>query len=158
MFNVLVLCTGNATRSILAEAILNRDGGERIAAYSAGSNPIGRVHPAATALLERRGIPVNGYRSKSWDEFAAPGAPELDLVITVCPSAAAEVMPDWPGSPMTIHWAIDEPAVAPADQIDLAFQLAYHQLSSRINRFLALPFETMSRPELRRALTRIARD
>ncbi len=143
MFNILVLCTGNSARSILAEAILNRDGAGRVQAFSAGSNPTGRVHPGALALLARRGLPVTGWRSKSWDEFAAPGAPAMDLVITVCASAAGETCPIWPGVPLRAHWGIDDPAAAPADQIDLAFQIAYHRLSARINAFLALPFETI---------------
>ncbi|MEM6620608.1 MAG: arsenate reductase ArsC [Pseudomonadota bacterium] len=155
MFNILVLCTGNSARSILAEAVLNRDGAGRVAAYSAGSNPTGRVNPGAIRLLERRGLPTTGYRSKSWDEFAAPGSPAMDLVVTVCASAAGEVCPIWPGAPMTTHWGVDDPAAAPDDQIDLAFQLAYHRLSARINAFLALPFEDMAPDDLRPRLRAI---
>lgn len=144
MFNILVLCTGNSARSILAEAIFNRDGAGRVMAFSAGSNPTGVVHSAALRLLERRGLPIAGFRSKSWDEFAAKGAPRMDLVITVCAAAAAEVCPTWPGAPLTANWAVDDPASAPVDQIDLAFQASYHRLSTRINAFLALPFEMTS--------------
>ncbi|MEM7176673.1 MAG: arsenate reductase ArsC [Pseudomonadota bacterium] len=157
MFTILALCTGNATRSILAEAIVNRDGSDRVCAFSAGSNPIGVVHPAAAILFERRGIALNGYRSKSWAEFAAPGAPEINLIITLCPAVAREAAPRWPGRPLRTHWPIDDPATAPPDQIDLAFQLAYHQLSARINRFLALPVERMSRSDLSRELLQISR-
>lgn len=155
MYHVLILCTGNSARSILAEAILNRDGAGRVQAYSAGSNPTGRVNPGATRMLERRGIASDGYRSKSWDEFAAPGAPKMDLVVTVCASAAGEVCPVWPGAPMTTHWGVEDPAAAPEEQIDLAFQVAYHRLSARMNAFLALDFETMDKSELKARLTDI---
>lgn len=152
MFRILVLCTGNSTRSILAEAIFNRDGAGRVQAWSAGSNPTGRVNPGALRLLERRGLPTTGYRSKSWNEFAASGAPEMQLIVTVCAAAAGEVCPTWPGAPLTAHWGVDDPAAAPQDQIDVAFQIAYHRLSARINAFLALPFEAMSRSDLTRQL------
>jgi protein-tyrosine-phosphatase len=155
MFNVLILCTGNSARSILAEAILNRDGAGRVRAWSAGSNPTGVVNPAALRLLEAKGLAARGYRSKSWDEFAAPGAPEMDLVITVCASAATEACPVWPGTPLRAHWGIDDPATAPPDQIAMAFQIAYHQLSARINGLLALPFETLGREALQGRLDRI---
>jgi len=157
MFNILVLCTGNSARSILAEAILNRDGAGRVQAWSAGSNPTGVVNPAALRLIESKGLPTRGYRSKSWDEFAAPGAPEMDLVVTVCSSAAGEVCPVWPGTPLRAHWGVDDPAAAPADQVDMAFRLAYHRLSSHINAFLALPFESLKRPALQATLDRIGR-
>lgn len=148
MFNVLILCTGNSARSILAEAIFNRDGADRVRAYSAGSNPTGQVNPGALRLLEKKGLPVTGYRSKSWDEFATPGAPEMDLVITVCTGAAGEICPIWPGAPISAHWDVSDPATAPADQIDLAFELAYHRLNERISAMLALPFQTMDKPTL----------
>lgn len=148
MFNILVICTGNGSRSILAEAIFNRDGAGRVRAYSAGSNPTGRVHPEVLHLLAQRGMPTAGYRSKSWKEFAAPGAPQMDLVVTVCAAAAGEVCPIWPGAPLSAHWGMDDPAAAPADQIRLAFQHAYHRLGERINAFLALPFETLDRRNL----------
>ena len=155
MFNILILCTGNSARSILAEAIFNRDGAGWVKAYSAGSNPTGMVNPAATRLLAAKGMPVRGYRSKSWNEFTAPGAPEMDLVITVCASAAGEVCPLWPGAPMRCHWGIDDPASAPPDQTSAAFQIAYHHLSVRINAFLALPFEELDGAGLQARLDRI---
>jgi arsenate reductase len=155
MFNVLVLCTGNSARSILAEAIFNRDGAGRVQAWSAGSNPTGTVNRGALRLLAAKGLPTTGYRSKSWDEFAAPGAPEMDLVVTVCSSAAGEVCPIWPGAPLRCHWGVDDPAAAPPDQIDVAFQIAYHLLSARINALLALPFETMERDTLQARLDSI---
>ncbi len=155
MFNILVLCTGNSARSILAEAIFNRDGAGWVKAYSAGSNPTGVVHPAALRLLAAKGLPVRGYRSKGWDEFAAPGAPRMDLVIMVCSAAAGEVCPVWPGAPLRCHWGVDDPAGAPPDQIGAAFQIAYHSLSARINAFLALPFETLDGDSLQARLDRI---
>ncbi len=155
MFNILILCTGNSARSILAEAIFNRDGAGWVTAYSAGSNPTGLVNPAALRLLAAKGLPPRGYRSKSWDEFAAPGAPEMDLVITVCASAAGEICPVWPGAPLRCHWGVDDPASAPTDQIDAAFHIAYHRLSARINAFLALPFETLTGDSLQARLDRI---
>ncbi len=157
MRHILVLCTGNSARSILAEAVLNRDGVGRVRAYSAGSRPTGRVNPGAVRLLERLGLPTEGYRSKSWDEFAAPGAPKMDLVVTVCDSAAGEICPVWPGAPLTVHWGVDDPAAAPEDQIDRAFRVAYHRLSARINAFLALDFEDMDRAVLKARLDAIAR-
>ena len=115
MVNILILCTGNSARSILAEAIFNRDGAEWVKAYSAGSNPAGLINPAALRLLAAKSLPTRGYRSKSWYEFAAPGAPEMDLVITVCGSAAGEICPVWPGAPLTCHWGMEDPASAPPD-------------------------------------------
>lgn len=155
MFNVLLLCTGNSARSILAEAIFNRDGAGRVTAYSAGTNPTGQVNPGTLRVLAQKGLPTGGFRSKSWDEFAAPGAPDLDMVITVCSSAAGETCPIWPGAPLSAHWGVDDPASAPADQADMAFRIAYHQLSERINAFLALPFETMERTALAAGLREI---
>lgn len=155
MYNILVLCTGNSTRSILAEAILNRDGAGRVKAWSAGSNPTGRVNPGTLRLLDRRGLSTEGFRSKSWNEFSATGAPNMDLIVTVCASAAGEICPTWPGAPMTAHWGVDDPATAPADQIDLAFQVAYHRLSARINAFLALPFERLAPADLKPQLAAI---
>ncbi|MEM1163046.1 MAG: arsenate reductase ArsC [Pseudomonadota bacterium] len=157
MFNILILCTGNSARSILAEAIFTRDGARRVQAFSAGSNPTGRVNPGAIRLLERRGLTTEGYRSKSWDEFARDGAPEMNLVVTVCGSAAGEICPVWPGTPLSAHWGIADPAAAPPDQIDLAFQEAYHQLSVRINAFLALPFEDLDGVALKAKLDAIGR-
>ena len=157
MRHILVLCTGNSARSILAEAVLNRDGAGRVRAYSAGSKPAGRVNPGAVRLLERLGLPTEDYRSKSWDEFAAACAPQMDLVITVCDSAAGETCPVWPGAPLTAHWGVDDPAAAPETGIDKAFRVAYHRLSARINAFLALDFEDMDRATLQTRLDAISR-
>ena len=126
-------------------------------AFSAGSNPTGQVNPGALRLLARKGMPTEGYRSKSWDEFAAPGAPRMDLIVTVCDSAANEVCPAWPGAPLNAHWGIDDPAAAPPDQIDMAFQIAFHRLSARIHAFLALPFESMEAASLKAELSRIGK-
>ena len=156
MRNILVLCTGNSARSILAEAVLNRDGAGRVQAHSAGSRPAGRVNPGAVRLLERLGLSAAGYRSKSWDEFTAAGAPQMDLVITVCDSAAGETCPVWPGAPITTHWGVDDPAAAPEAGIDQAFRAAYHRLSARINAFLALDFEDMDRADLKARLDAIS--
>ena len=156
MRHILVLCTGNSARSILAEAVLNRDGAGRVRAYSAGSKPAGRVNPGAIRLLERLGLPTAGYRSKSWDEFTAAGAPQMDLVITVCDSAAGETCPVWPGAPLMAHWGVDDPAAAPEAEIDRAFRVAYHHLSARINTFLALDFEEMDRATLKTRLDAIS--
>ncbi len=142
-YNVLFLCTGNSARSILAEAILNRDGGGRFRAFSAGSFPRGAVHPAALALLARLGHSTEGLRSKSWDEFAAPGAPELDFIITVCDNAAGEVCPVWPGKPVSAHWGIEDPAAVEGEGQDDAFWVSYQALKRRVDLFLALPLESL---------------
>ncbi len=160
-FNVLVLCTGNSARSILGEMLFNHLGGGRIKAWSAGSKPGGTVNPVALETLVRHGIPCDGARSKSWDEFAAPGAPEFDFIFTVCANAANETCPVWPGHPATAHWGIPDPAhVEPIEARREAFEDAYRSLRKRIEAFLALPLETMSReefPEGRRALALAAR-
>ena len=142
-YNVLFLCTGNSARSILAEAILNREGGDRFRAWSAGSDPRGSVHPAALALLEELDFPTEGLRSKSWDEFAGPGAPRLDFIFTVCGNAANETCPVWPGKPMTAHWGIDDPAAVEGEGQSAAFRTAFHALRRRIDLFLALPIDTI---------------
>ncbi|MBK7016989.1 MAG: arsenate reductase ArsC [Sulfuritalea sp.] len=160
-FNVLVLCTGNSARSILGEMLFNHLGGGRIMAWSAGSKPGGTVNPVALETLVRHGIPCDGARSKSWDEFAAPGAPEFDFIFTVCANAANETCPVWPGHPATAHWGIPDPAhVEPIEARREAFEDAYRSLRKRIEAFLALPLETMGReefPEGRRALALAAR-
>jgi len=144
-YNVLFLCTGNSARSILAEAILNREGRGRFKAYSAGSQPKGKVHPLALETLEEMSFLADGYRSKPWDEFAEPGAPELDFVFTVCDNAAGEVCPVWPGQPMTAHWGIEDPAAAEGDDEHQrrAFRSAFYSLQRRIGLFLALPMESI---------------
>ena len=138
MAKVLFLCTGNSARSILAEAYLNSAGGGRFRAHSAGSHPVGKVNPFAIELLQRKGISVAGLRSKSWDEFAAPGAPKLDFVFTVCDNAAGEVCPLWPGQPIKEHWGVPDPAVVKGsdDARRGAFLAAFTQLSAHIDRFL----------------------
>ena len=141
VYNILFLCTGNSARSILAEAILERQGMGRFRAFSAGSFPKGAVHPATIALLEELDYDTDGYRSKSWDEFAKPGAPELDFVFTVCDNAAGEVCPVWPGQPMTAHWGIEDPAAVEGEGQAQVFWNAYNQLQRRIQLFLALPIE-----------------
>lgn len=146
IYNVLFLCTGNSARSILAEATLNHKGKGRFRAYSAGSFPTGKINPGAIELLTRLEIPVDGYRSKSWDEFAQPGAPEFDFIITVCDNAAGEVCPIWPGHPMTAHWGVPDPAhVEGAVERAQAFREAFRVLERRIDLFMALPIATLDR-------------
>ncbi|WP_295449194.1 arsenate reductase ArsC [uncultured Thiodictyon sp.] len=153
--NVLVLCTGNSARSILGEALFNHLGQGRVRAWSAGSRPAGRVNPVALETLEQNGVPMLEARSKSWDEFAAPGAPRFDLIITVCGSAAGETCPVWPGHPVTAHWGIDDPAhVEPLAARRAAFEVAYHELESRIRVLLAQPLESMTPDERRTAARR----
>ena len=155
-FNVLVLCTGNSARSILAEALFNHLGGGRFKAYSAGSQPSGTVNPVALETLDKHGVPLPEARSKSWDEFAAPGAPEMDFIFTVCASAAGEACPIWPGQPSTAHWGIADPAhIEPLAARREAFETAYRQLARRIGAFVALPLETLSAQEIAAAARRI---
>ena len=158
VYNVLFLCTGNSARSILAEALLNRMGEGRFKAYSAGSFPKGDVHPTALALLTDLGFPTDGLRSKSWDEFAEPGAPQLDFIFTVCDDAAGEVCPIWPGHPMTAHWGIEDPAKVEGPEQRAAFERALHYLSNRISLFLALPFESIEKMALKERLSAIGRE
>lgn len=156
-YNLLFLCTGNSARSILAEAILDQVGARKFVAYSAGSFPRGAVHPEALKLLERLGHPIEGLRSKSWDEFAQPGAPPLDFVITVCDNAAGEVCPYWPGQPVTAHWGMPDPAAAtgtPAD-VALAFADTYRVLSSRLTLFANLPLEKLDPITLKHRVSEI---
>ena len=157
IYNVLFLCTGNSARSILAEAILNKDGAGRFRAFSAGSQPKGQVHPAALRLLDELGFPTEGYRSKNWDEFAAPGAPPLDFVFTVCDNAAGEVCPIWPGQPMTAHWGIEDPAAVEGEGQSEAFRNAFYALQRRIGLFLSLPLESIDEMSLRTRLREIGR-
>src|SRR5512142_876656 len=146
-FNVLFLCTGNSARSIIAEAILNREGRGKFRAFSAGSQPKGAVNPYTLDLLRKFNYDVSGMRSKSWNEFAAPDAPNLDFVFTVCDNAAGEACPFWPGQPITAHWGIPDPAAATGSEaeIALAFKDAYRMLERRIELFLALPLEKLDR-------------
>jgi len=154
--NVLVLCTGNSARSILGEALFNHLGQGRIRAYSAGSQPSGKVNPVALETLEKHGVPLPEARSKSWDEFAAPGAPVIDYIFTVCASAAGETCPVWIGHPTTAHWGIPDPAhVEPMSARVEAFEVAYRQLERRIKAFLALPLETMSAADIKAAAKQI---
>ncbi len=154
IFNVLFLCTGNSARSILAEAYLNARGKGRFAAYSAGSHPGGRVNPFALELLQKNRVDTSSLRSKSWEEFAAPGAPVMDFVFTVCDQAAGEVCPIWPGQPMTAHWGVDDPARVEGtdEQKRKAFMRAFAALSTRINLFVNLPLDKLDRLALQKRL------
>ena len=158
-YNVLFLCTGNSARSILAEAILNRMAPEKFRAYSAGSFPKGEVNPHALALLARLGFPLDGLRSKSWDEFAEPGAPQMDFVFTVCDNAANEVCPVWPGKPVTAHWGVADPAAVQGSEADIAdaFRDALLQLQQRLELFAALPLKRLDHIALRRHLEEIGK-
>jgi protein-tyrosine-phosphatase len=158
-YNVLFLCTGNSARSVLAEAILNKLGAGRFQAYSAGSQPKGQVNPHTIALLGQLGYDTSRFRSKSWSEFARPGAPALDFVFTVCDNAAGEACPVWPGQPMTAHWGMPDPAEATgnAAEIALAFKDAYRMLHQRIAIFTALPIKSLDQLSLQAKLKEIGR-
>jgi arsenate reductase len=158
-FNVLFLCTGNSARSIMAEAILDKLGQGRFHAHSAGSQPTGQVNPHTLRLLQSLGHDTSGFRSKSWSEFAKPGAPALDFVFTVCDNAAGETCPVWPGQPMTAHWGVPDPAQAtgtPAE-VALAFKEAYRMLHQRIAIFTALPLRSLDQLSLQNELREIGR-
>ena len=161
ILNVLFLCTGNSARSILAESMLNSMavGKGRFRAFSAGSHPSGQVNPFAIELLEKNHLPTDGLRSKSWDEFAQPGAPELDFVFTVCDNAAGEVCPAWPGQPMTAHWGVPDPAaVECGDETKRkAFFVAFNQLQNRISLFANLPIDKLDRLSLQKNLDAIGK-
>ena len=159
VFNVLFLCTGNSARSILAESILRKDGGGRFIAYSAGSHPKGRVNPLALKTLEAYDYPALGFCSKNWEEFAAPDAPVLDFVFTVCDSAAGEACPAWPGQPMTAHWGIEDPAAVEGTNIEKqrAFNQAFRYLKNRIAVFIALPIRSLDQLSLANRLKEIGR-
>src|SRR5437879_8727501 len=156
-YNVLFLCTGNSARSIMAEAILNHRGRLNFTAYSAGSHPSGKVRPEAIKLLQQAGLPTEKLRSKSWEEFAKPGAPHLDFVFTVCDNAAKETCPLWPGQPMTAHWGIPDPAAVAGtpEQIERAFRDAFMILERRTSLFLCLPLATLEKPATQRTNMRI---
>jgi arsenate reductase (thioredoxin) len=158
-FNVLFLCTGNSARSIMAEAILNREGRANFRAFSAGSQPKGSVHPYALDLLRRLNYDVSGVRSKSWHEFTRPDAPKLDFVFTVCDNAAAETCPVWPGQPMTAHWGVPDPAAATgnAAEIRLAFADTFRMLNNRISIFVNLPIQSLDRLTLQRHVDSIGK-
>ena len=157
--NVLFLCTGNSARSILAECALNREGRGRFKAFSAGSQPTGRVNPYALDLLKRQNYHVDGLRSKSWEEFAQPEAPQLDFIFTVCDNAAGEVCPIWPGQPMTAHWGVPDPAAVTdsEDAAKAAFFEAFRQLNNRIGIFINLSMERLDRMSLQHQLEEIGR-
>ncbi|KRH78572.1 glutaredoxin arsenate reductase [Ferrovum sp. JA12] len=158
VYNVLVICTGNSARSILGEVLFNALGKGRFRAYSAGSTPNGQVNPMAIALLQEMGLPTEGLRSKSWDEFAVEGAPHFDFIFTVCDNAAGEVCPVWSGHPVTAHWGIPDPAhVEPLEARAHAFRKAYSQLARRIQLFMELPIEKLDRLALQNELTSIGR-
>ena len=158
-YNVLFLCTGNSARSIMAEAILRRKGMPNFHAYSAGSHPAGRVNPEALRQMELAKLPTNGLRSKSWDEFARPGAPELDFVFTVCDNAAKEVCPVWPGQPMTAHWGVADPAAVAGtpEQITRAFREAFTILERRISLFLCLPLSSLDKLAIKKQIDQIGK-
>jgi len=158
IYNVLFLCTGNSARSIMAEAILNRAGAGRFKAWSAGSAPRGRIHPYAADLLKHQGYPLDGLRSKSWDEFDTADAPKMDFVFTVCDDAAHETCPVWPGQPMTAHWGVPDPAAAEGSEAEkrFAFADAFRMLNTRIGLFVNLPIRSLDRLSLQRRLDDIA--
>jgi arsenate reductase len=158
-FNVLFLCTGNSARSIMAEAILNREGRGKFHAYSAGSQAKGRVHPYTIDLLRKLNFDVSGFRSKNWSEFARADAPKLDFVFTVCDNAAAEACPVWPGQPMTAHWGIPDPAAATGNEaeIRLAFADAFRMLNNRISIFVSLPIRSLDKLALQKQLESIGK-
>jgi protein-tyrosine-phosphatase len=159
LFNVLFLCTGNSARSIMAEAILAREGRGKFRAHSAGSQPKGFVHPAALALLRRMNFDVSSFCSKSWSEFTGADAPKLDFVFTLCDSAAAETCPVWPGQPMTAHWGIPDPAAVTGSeaQVHLAFADAFRMLSNRISIFVNLPIRSLDQLTLQERLDAIGK-
>jgi protein-tyrosine-phosphatase len=160
VYNVLFLCTGNSARSILAEAILNRAGVGKFKAYSAGSHPKGIVHPYALQLLKNLNYDTSFARSKSWEEFAAPAAPEMNFVFTVCDNAANESCPVWPGQPMTAHWGVPDPAAVEGTEAEkhLAFAEAYRMLNNRISIFISLPMNTLDKLALQKRLDEIGRN
>ncbi len=156
-YNVLFLCTGNSARSIMAEAIMNFKGRPNFTAYSAGSHPSGTVRPEAIAQLQSAHLPIEGLRSKSWEEFAKSDAPQLDFVFTVCDSAAAEVCPIWPGQPLTAHWGVPDPAAVTRtpDEIERAYRSAFMTLERRIDLFLSLPLASIDKLALQREIGEI---
>ncbi|MGE0061639.1 MAG: arsenate reductase ArsC [Xanthobacteraceae bacterium] len=160
IYNVLFLCTGNSARSVIAEAIMNREGGGHFRAFSAGSQPKGQVNPHTIALLRGLNYDTSQFRSKAWTEFAQPGAPQLDFVFTVCDNAAGEACPVWPGQPMTAHWGVPDPAEATGTDAEIAaaFMDAYRMLARRIELFLALPMQKLDRMTLQARLKAIGKE
>ena len=160
MYNVLFLCSGNSARSIMAEAILNREGMGKFKAYSAGSQPRGEVHPFTADLLERLNYDVSQFHSKNWKEFAQPNAPKMDFVFTVCDQVAAEVCPVWPGQPLTAHWGLPDPVQAVGNEIErrLAFSEAYRMLRNRISIFVSLPMKSLDHLALQNSLDEIGKN
>lgn len=158
-FNVLFLCTGNSARSIIAECVMNREGQGRFKAFSAGSHPRGEVNPFALDLLKRTNFDVSGLRSKSWHEFAEPGAPELDFVFTVCDDAVGEECPYWPGQPMSAHWGMEDPAAFQGSDTEkaIAFADTMRMLTNRISIFVNLPLKTIDKLSLQRRLDEIGK-
>ncbi len=158
-FDVLILCTGNSARSILGEALINHWGRGKFIGYSAGSSPKGTVHPIALELLRHMKMPTNAMRSKSWDEFAKPGAPNLDFVFTVCDNAAGESCPVWPGQPMTAHWGVEDPAAVEGSETEkwIAFRQAFRELENRIKIFTSLPIRSLDKVKLQERLREIGK-
>ena len=158
-YNVLFLCTGNSARSIMAEAILNHKGRPNFAAFSAGSHPSGEIRPEALRQIENARMSTAGFRSKSWDEFAKSGAPQMDFVFTVCDNAANEVCPVWPGQPMTAHWGVPDPAAVKGspEEIERAFRGAFMILDRRITLFLCLPLSTLNQLAIKKEIDRIGK-
>ncbi len=158
-YNVLFLCTGNSARSVIAEGILRKDGAARFNAFSAGSHPKGTINLFALKVLDAYGYPTDGFRPKSWDDFAVPGAPQLDFVFTVCDTAAGEACPVWPGQPMTAHWGIEDPAAVEGSDIEKerAFNTAFRYLKNRISVFTSLPIRSLDRLTLNAKLREIGR-
>lgn len=159
-YNVLFLCTHNSARSVLAEAIMNKIGAEKFVAYSAGSQPRGAINPNTLKLLKQLGYETDNFRSKSWDEFAKPGAPEIDFIFTVCDDAAGEVCPVWPGKPLTAHWGVADPSAVTGSELEIAraFQEAYRLLYRRIELFAALPIRGLDTMTLKARLREIGRE
>ena len=160
LYNVPILCTGNSARSIIGEALFNTMGAGRFKAYSAGSHPTGKVNPFAIGLVQELGYPVENLRSKSWDEFAAPGAPELDFVVTVCDKAAGEMCPLWPGQPVTAHWGFPDPAAVEGtdEEKRSAFAGTLRQMRNRVQLFLSLPLETLDRLAIENRMRAIGKE
>jgi arsenate reductase len=159
-FNILILCTGNSARSIMAEALLNTLGAGRIKAYSAGSHPTRQVNPFAIEQVQTLDYPVENLRSKSWNEFALPDSPRMDFIVTVCDNAAAEVCPVWPGHPITAHWGFPDPAAVEGSDEEkrVAFAYTFRQIRDRVQTFLSLPLETLSQASIEKRLRAIGRE